>query len=128
MDGDYPDLVKIAQLKKKYPFTWFLDEAHAVGWYGETGAGLAEEQAVLDQVTFLPAHWVSRLLRQVPTQSFANNGCVIFASMKPQNSSTPPICLPHRLPLPNQRSNRLKNTRLSECTGENRTNFSANST
>ena len=53
MDGDYPDLVKIAQLKQKYPFTWFLDEAHAVGWYGETGAGLAEEQVVLDQVDIL---------------------------------------------------------------------------
>lgn len=53
MDGDYPDLTEIAQLRKKYNFTWFLDEAHAVGWYGETGAGLAEEQAVIDQVDIL---------------------------------------------------------------------------
>ncbi|MGC6455645.1 MAG: aminotransferase class I/II-fold pyridoxal phosphate-dependent enzyme [Coraliomargaritaceae bacterium] len=53
MDGDYPDLSFIGALKKKYNFTWFLDEAHAVGWYGDTGAGLAEEQAVLDQVDIL---------------------------------------------------------------------------
>lgn len=50
MDGDYPDLRKIASLKAKYPFVWILDEAHALGWYGKTGAGLAEAQQVTSQV------------------------------------------------------------------------------
>lgn len=53
MDGDYPDLQKIAQLKSKYPFNWFLDEAHALGWYGQTGSGLAEVFNALEQVDIL---------------------------------------------------------------------------
>lgn len=50
MDGDYPQLQKIADLKKKYSFHWILDEAHAIGWYGSNGAGLADECHVLDAV------------------------------------------------------------------------------
>lgn len=53
MDGDYPDLAKIAQLKSKYSFNWFLDEAHALGWYGQTGSGLAEVFDVLEHVDIL---------------------------------------------------------------------------
>ena len=53
MDGDYPDLQKISQLKSKYPFNWFLDEAHAIGWYGQTGAGLAETSDVLEHIDIL---------------------------------------------------------------------------
>lgn len=53
MDGDYPDLRQIAQLKSKYQFNWFLDEAHALGWYGATGSGLAEAMGVLEQVDLL---------------------------------------------------------------------------
>ena len=50
MDGDYPDLKRIASLKAKYPFIWILDEAHALGWYGKEGAGLAEQDDVIDHV------------------------------------------------------------------------------
>lgn len=53
MDGDYPDLGKIAQLKSRYPFNWFLDEAHAIGWYGRNGSGLAEAFNVLEHVDIL---------------------------------------------------------------------------
>ena len=53
MDGDYPDLQFIAHLKSKYGFNWFLDEAHAVGWYGATGSGLAEAAGVVDKVDIL---------------------------------------------------------------------------
>ncbi len=53
MDGDFPDLKRIADLKEKYGFFWILDEAHAVGWYGKEGSGLAEEFGVLDQVDAL---------------------------------------------------------------------------
>lgn len=53
MEGDYPDLKAIAALKSKYSFTWYLDEAHGIGWYGATGTGLAEEQGVLDSVDIL---------------------------------------------------------------------------
>ncbi len=53
MDGDYPDLKSIANLREQYGFYWVLDEAHAVGWYGEEGSGLAEEFGVLSQVDAL---------------------------------------------------------------------------
>ena len=53
MDGDYPDLKKLVELKKDYPFILILDEAHATGVFGETGGGLAEEMQVQDQVDIL---------------------------------------------------------------------------
>ena len=53
MDGDYPDLKKLVELKKKYPFILILDEAHGTGVFGKTGAGLAEEMQVQDQVDII---------------------------------------------------------------------------
>ena len=53
MDGDYPDLPRLAALKQKYPFIWILDEAHGTGVFGPTGGGLAEEQGVLPEVDIL---------------------------------------------------------------------------
>ena len=53
MDGDYPDLKKLVELKKDYPFILVLDEAHGTGVFGETGGGLAEEMQVQDQVDIL---------------------------------------------------------------------------
>ena len=44
MDGDSPDLKRLASLRKRFGFCWVLDEAHATGWYGATGSGLQEEQ------------------------------------------------------------------------------------
>ena len=53
MDGDYPDLPRMATLKKKYPFVWIVDEAHGTGLFGPTGGGLAEETGVLSEVDIL---------------------------------------------------------------------------
>ncbi len=53
MDGDYPDLLRLAALRRHFGFCWILDEAHALGWYGATGAGLAEEQGVAAEVDVL---------------------------------------------------------------------------
>jgi len=53
MDGDYPDLVRMAALKQKYSFIWILDEAHGTGVFGPTGGGLAEEQGVLPEVDII---------------------------------------------------------------------------
>ena len=44
MDGDAPDLRRLAELRDRHGFIWVLDEAHATGWYGETGSGLQEAQ------------------------------------------------------------------------------------
>jgi len=55
MDGDYPDLGSIAKFKENYPFIWILDEAHAIGWYGPKGNGLAAHYGVTDSVDILIA-------------------------------------------------------------------------
>lgn len=46
MDGDGPDMAKFAELRKRFGFVWMLDEAHAIGWYGDSGAGMLEEFGV----------------------------------------------------------------------------------
>jgi 8-amino-7-oxononanoate synthase len=53
MDGDYPDLARLAALKGAYGFLWILDEAHALGWYGPAGAGLARAAGVEGRVDVL---------------------------------------------------------------------------
>lgn len=47
MDGDGPDLAALSQLREEFEFFWVLDEAHATGWFGETGAGALEAQDCL---------------------------------------------------------------------------------
>ena len=46
MDGDAPDLERMSELKTQYGFIWMVDEAHALGWYGSNGSGLAETTGV----------------------------------------------------------------------------------
>lgn len=41
--GDYPNLPRLIELKKKYKFRLFLDESFSLGVLGKTGKGLAEE-------------------------------------------------------------------------------------
>ena len=42
MDGDYPDLPKFIEIKKKHHAMMMIDEAHSLGVLGETGRGIAE--------------------------------------------------------------------------------------
>lgn len=53
MDGDYPDLRRMAELKRRYGFCWIVDEAHALGWYGRDGAGLVAAANVAGEVDVL---------------------------------------------------------------------------
>ncbi len=53
MDGDYPDLRRMATLKQQYGFIWILDEAHGIGYWGPRGEGLAYEHEVNDQVDII---------------------------------------------------------------------------
>ena len=41
MDGDSPDIESLVELKDRYGSWLMLDEAHALGCYGEAGTGLA---------------------------------------------------------------------------------------
>jgi glycine C-acetyltransferase len=50
MSGVMGNLKGIAELKKKYNFRLFVDDAHGFGTMGRTGAGVGEEQGVQDQV------------------------------------------------------------------------------
>lgn len=43
MDGDSPDLKQLVSLSKKYQALVIIDEAHAVGVFGENGVGLARD-------------------------------------------------------------------------------------
>ena len=43
MDGSIGDLVGIVNLSKKYNAFTYIDEVHAVGMYGKTGAGISEK-------------------------------------------------------------------------------------
>ncbi|MEH6473469.1 MAG: aminotransferase class I/II-fold pyridoxal phosphate-dependent enzyme, partial [Halopseudomonas sp.] len=42
MDGDYPDLPRIVELKQRYKAFLMVDEAHSYGVMGETGQGIRE--------------------------------------------------------------------------------------
>jgi 8-amino-7-oxononanoate synthase len=53
MDGDYPDMKRMAELKRRYGFCWIVDEAHALGWYGPEGSGLARAAGVEMDVDIL---------------------------------------------------------------------------
>jgi len=53
MDGDYPDMRRMAALKRRHGFFWIVDEAHGLGWYGAQGAGLARASGVEGEIDIL---------------------------------------------------------------------------
>lgn len=53
MDGDIADLAGTIALARKYGALTYLDEVHAVGLYGATGAGVAERDGVLDGIDII---------------------------------------------------------------------------
>ncbi len=50
MEGDVADLRNTVRLAKQYRARVFVDEAHGIGVFGPTGAGVAEQQGVLADV------------------------------------------------------------------------------
>lgn len=50
MSGNQGDLKGIVELKKKYDFRLFVDDAHGFGTMGKTGAGTGEAQGVQDGI------------------------------------------------------------------------------
>ncbi len=53
MDGTVADLPAIVELAKRFNALTYVDEVHAVGMYGATGAGIAERDGVADQIDIL---------------------------------------------------------------------------
>jgi|YNPNPStandDraft_1061719.scaffolds.fasta_scaffold00220_2 8-amino-7-oxononanoate synthase len=50
MEGDVADLRGAARLARRYNARVFVDEAHGIGVFGPTGAGVAEQQGVLAEM------------------------------------------------------------------------------
>ena len=49
MSGDIGHIKDICEVSRKYNAITFIDEVHAVGLYGDTGAGVAEREGLMDQ-------------------------------------------------------------------------------
>ena len=55
MDGDVAHLAELVNLKNKYNALLIVDEAHSLGCSGKTGAGLCEQEGILDDVDIIVA-------------------------------------------------------------------------
>lgn len=53
MDGDIAPIKEICDLADKYNALTFIDEVHAVGLYGEHGAGVAEREGLMDRLDII---------------------------------------------------------------------------
>ncbi len=50
MDGDFAPIGEICDVAEKHGAMTYLDEVHAVGLYGERGAGVAERDGAMDRI------------------------------------------------------------------------------
>lgn len=53
MDGDIAPIKTFCDLADKYNAITYLDEVHAVGMYGERGAGVAERENLMEHLTII---------------------------------------------------------------------------
>jgi 5-aminolevulinate synthase len=53
MDGDIAPIKEICDLADKYGALTFIDEVHAVGLYGQQGAGVAEREGLMDRLDII---------------------------------------------------------------------------
>ena len=53
MDGDIAPIKQFLDLADKYNALTFIDEVHAVGLYGERGAGVAEREGLMDRIDII---------------------------------------------------------------------------
>ena len=53
MDGDIAPIMEIADLAEKHQALTYIDEVHAVGMYGQHGAGICERDGVMDRIDLI---------------------------------------------------------------------------
>ena len=53
MDGDIAPIKGILDIADEFGALTFIDEVHAVGLYGETGAGVAEREGLMDRIDII---------------------------------------------------------------------------
>lgn len=53
MDGDIAPIAEIIEISKRYGALTYIDEVHAVGMYGPTGAGIAEREGLADKIDII---------------------------------------------------------------------------
>ena len=53
MDGDFTPIKSFIKIAKKYNSLTYLDEVHAVGLYGSTGGGVAQDQNVMENIDII---------------------------------------------------------------------------
>lgn len=53
MTGRVMDLTRIAELRRRFGFRLYVDDAHGIGVLGKQGRGTASEQGVIDEVDLL---------------------------------------------------------------------------
>jgi 5-aminolevulinate synthase len=53
MDGDIGDIATVCDLAEEFGALTYLDEVHAVGLYGERGAGVAERDGLMERVDII---------------------------------------------------------------------------
>lgn len=53
MDGDFGEVKEIIDLAQKYQALTYIDEVHAVGLYGKSGAGLSQELGLSNQIDII---------------------------------------------------------------------------
>ena len=53
MDGDFAPIKEICDLAEEFSALTYIDEVHAVGMYGKTGGGLAEQENLLSRIDII---------------------------------------------------------------------------
>ena len=53
MDGDFAPIKEICDLAEEFAAMTYLDEVHAVGMYGATGAGVAQQENLMDRIDII---------------------------------------------------------------------------